>query len=247
MSGHSKWATIRRKKERTDSARSKVFSKLIKEITIAARMGKGDIEGNPRLRTAIETAKSANMPASNIERAIKKGTGELPGVSYEEITYEAYGPGGTALLIEIMTDNRNRTLSEIRHLLTKNGGNLGETGSVGWMFSRLGLVTIPTEGVDEDKLFMVALEAGADDIKHMDDTFEIVSPPEKLEDIRSALVDGSYKVETAEVAQVPQTDVLVEGNQARQVLRLMESLEDHDDVQKVWSNFDVPEEMLADQ
>jgi len=247
MSGHSKWATIRRKKERTDSARSKVFSKLIKEITIAARMGKGDIEGNPRLRTAIETAKSANMPASNIERAIKKGTGELTGVSYEEITYEAYGPGGTALLIEIMTDNRNRTLSEIRHLLTKNGGNLGETGSVGWMFSRLGLVTIPTEGVDEDKLFMVALEAGADDIKHMDDTFEIVSPPEKLEDIRSALVDGSYKVETAEVAQVPQTDVLVEGNQARQVLRLMESLEDHDDVQKVWSNFDVPEEMLADQ
>lgn len=247
MSGHSKWATIRRKKERTDSARSKVFSKLIKEITIAARMGSGDFEGNPRLRTAVETAKSANMPASNIERAIKKGTGELPGVSYEEITYEAYGPGGTALLIEIMTDNRNRTLSEIRHLLTKNGGNLSEAGSVGWMFSRQGLVTVPTEGINEDELFMVALEAGADDIKHEDDTFEIVSPPEMLENIRSALVAGGYNVESAEVAQIPQTDVPLDGNQARQVLRLMDSLEDHEDVQKVWSNFDIPEEMLEDQ
>lgn len=247
MSGHSKWATIRRKKERTDSARSKVFSKLIKEITIAARMGSGDIEGNPRLRTAIETAKSANMPAANIERAIKKGTGELPGVTYEEVTFEAYGPGGTALLIEIMTDNRNRTLGEIRHMLSKNGGNLGETGSVGWLFSRQGLIIVPAEGIDEDELFMIALDAGADDIKQIGDTFEIVSPPEKLEDIRSALVDGGYNVESGEVAQLPQTEVLVEGNQGRQVLRLMESLEDHDDVQKVWSNFDIPEEMLEDR
>jgi len=244
MSGHSKWATIRRKKERTDSARGRAFSKLIKEITLAARTGGGDPDGNPRLRTAIETAKAANMPANNIERAIKKGTGELEGVNYEEITYEAYGPGGTALLIEVVTDNRNRTLSEIRHLLTKNGGNMGETGSVGWMFNRQGLITVPASGVNEDDLIMVGLEAGADDVREEDDTFQISSPPDLLEDIRSALSDAGYRIDSAEAAQVPQTYVSVEGTQARQLLRLIDSLDEHDDVQQVWSNFDIPEEIL---
>ncbi len=247
MSGHSKWATIRRKKEKLDSARGKMFSSLIKEITIAARTDGGDQIGNPRLRTAIENAKAANMPASNIERAIKKGTGDLPGVTYEEITYEAYGPGGTALLIEVFTDNRNRTINEIRHILGKNGGNMGEAGSVGWMFNRQALITIPAEGVDEDELLMAGLDAGADDIKLEEDYFQICAPPEKLEDIRSAIIEAGFRVESGEVAKVPQTEVPVDGTQAKQSLRLMEALEDHDDVQKVWSNFDIPEEMLEDE
>lgn len=246
MSGHSKWATIRRKKERTDAARGRVFSKLIKEITIAARMGGGDISGNPRLRTAVDAAKAANMPAANIDKAIKKGTGELPGVSYEEVTYEAYGPGGTALLIEVVTDNRNRTISDIRHLLTKNGGNLGETGSVGWMFSRKGLITIPAAGVEEDELLMEGLEAGADDIRQEDEIFQVTSMPEDIEKVRNALIEAGFPVESAEVAQIPQTYVPVESVKAKQVLRLMDSLDDHDDVQKVWSNVDFPDDMFDD-
>ncbi|HHE46361.1 MAG TPA: YebC/PmpR family DNA-binding transcriptional regulator [Bacteroidetes bacterium] len=246
MSGHSKWATIRRKKEKLDAARGRVFSGLIKEITIAARMGGGDPNGNPRLRTAIETAKAANMPASNIDRAIKKGTGDLPGVTYEEITYEAYGPGGTALLIEVFTDNRNRTLSEIRHLLGKNGANLAETGSVGWMFNRQALVTVPADEVDENEMLTVGLDAGADDISLEDDFFQISAAPEKLDDIRRAVEEAGFKVDSCEVVKVPQTEVMVEGTHARQLLRLMEMLEEHDDVQKVWSNFDIPEEMLED-
>jgi len=247
MSGHSKWATIRRKKEKLDAARGRVFSSLIKEITIAARMGGGDPVGNPRLRTAIDSAKLANMPASNIDRAIKKGTGDLPGVSYEEIVYEAYGPGGTALLIETFTDNRNRTTGELRHMMSKHGGNMAEAGSVGWMFSRKTLVTVPEEGVVEDDLLMVALEVGADDVKHEDGTFQVTAAPEKLDEIRQAIENAGFKIEQAEVARIPQTEVLVEGNQANQLLRLMEVVEDHDDVQKVWSNFDVPETMLEEE
>jgi len=244
MSGHSKWATIRRKKEKTDAARGKTFSKLIKEITIAARMGSGDISGNPRLRTAVDTAKAANMPASNIDKAIKKGTGELPGVNYEEVTYEAYGPGGTAILIEVVTDNRNRTVSEIRHLLGKNGGNMGETGSVGWMFNRKGLIMVAAEGVDEDELLMEGLEAGADDIKQDDEFFQITSEPEDIEDVRTALDKAGFPIESAEVAQVPQTYVALEGAKAKQMLRLVDSLDEHDDIQKVWSNVDLPDDMF---
>jgi len=244
MSGHSKWATIRRKKEKLDAARGRMFSSLIKEITIAARMGGGDPGGNPRLRAAIDSAKVSNMPATNIDRAIKKGTGDLPGVSYEEIAYEAYGPGGTALLIETYTDNRNRTTGELRHVLSKHGGNMAEAGSVGWMFSRRALVSVPEEGVSEDDLLMAALDAGADDVKHEDGLFQIHAAPDRLEDIRQAIEKAGFRIEQAEVARIPQTEVLVEGNHANQILRLMEALEEHDDVQKVWSNFDVPETML---
>ncbi|MCF7809772.1 YebC/PmpR family DNA-binding transcriptional regulator [bacterium] len=246
MSGHSKWATIRRKKEKTDAARGKTFSKLIKEITIAARMGGGDINGNPRLRTAVDTAKAANMPSSNIDKAIKKGTGELPGVNYEEVTYEAYGPGGTALLIEVVTDNRNRTVSEIRNMLGKNGGNIGETGSVNWMFSRMGQISVPAEGVDEDELMMVGLEAGAEDIKLDDEAFLISSSPEDFDAVRSALAEAGYTVESAEVEMIPQTYVPLEGTKAKQLLRLMDTLDEHDDVQQVWSNVDFPDDVFDD-
>jgi len=247
MSGHSKWATIRRKKEKTDAARGKVFSKLIKEITIAARMGGGDINGNPRLRSAVEIAKTANMPSSNIEKAIMKGTGELPGVNYEEIAYEAYGPGGTALLIEVVTDNKNRTVSEIRHMVGKNGGNLGETGSVNWMFSRMGQINVPADGVDEDELMMTGLEAGAEDIKLDDEAFLISSSPEDLDTLRSALVEAGYTIESAEVEMIPQTYVPLEGSKAKQLLRLMDSLDEHDDVQQVWSNADLPDDIFDEQ
>ncbi len=247
MSGHSKWATIRRKKEKLDSARGKTFSKLIKEITIAARMGGGDETANPRLRVAVGTAKAANMPANNIERAIKKGTGELPGVSYEEVTYEAYGPAGIALLIEITTDNKNRCISEIRHIVSKNGGNMAEAGAVNWMFNRVGQIFIPAEGADEDTLLMEALDAGAEDIKQDEDYFTVTTKPENIEEVREKLEAASFEIESAEIAMVPQTYVPVEGNQVKQVLRLMESLEDHDDVQKVWSNFDIDDELIGDE
>ncbi|NQU05811.1 MAG: YebC/PmpR family DNA-binding transcriptional regulator [Calditrichaeota bacterium] len=247
MSGHSKWATIRRKKEKTDAARGKVFSKLIKEITIAARMGGGDIGGNPRLRSAVDTAKAANMPSNNIDKAIMKGTGELPGVNYEEVTYEAYGPGGTALLIEVVTDNRNRTVSEIRHMIGKNGGNLGETGSVNWMFTRMGQINIPADGVDEDELMMTGLEAGAEDIKPEDEMFLITSSPEDIDIVRSALAEAGYTIESSEVEMIPQTYVPLEGNKAKQLLRLMDTLDEHDDVQQVWSNVDFPDDIFDDQ
>ncbi|MFC2150207.1 YebC/PmpR family DNA-binding transcriptional regulator [Calditrichota bacterium] len=247
MSGHSKWATIRRKKEKLDSARGREFSKLIKEITVAARMGGGDETGNPRLRTAVMIAKGANMPATNIERAIQKGTGELEGVTYEEITYEAYGPGGTALLIECVTDNRNRTVGEVRHMLTKNGGNMGETGSVNWMFSRLGSITVASENVDEDELMMTALEAGAEDVKLEEDEFQILTPIDSLENVRSAIEEGGYKISSAELAMLPQNFIKVEGSNAKQLVRLMEALDDHDDIQKVWSNFDLDFELLEDE
>jgi len=245
MSGHSKWATIKRDKEKTDSVRGRTFSKLIKEITIAARMGGGDPSGNPRLRTAIAAAKQANMPAANVDRAIKKGTGELEGVSYEEIVYEAYGPGGTALLIEVTTDNRNRAVSEIRHLIQKNGGNMSESGSVSWMFTRQGVISIPASAADEDSLMMAALEAGAEDIKQEGDSFQVTTAPEELEIVRGALEKSGLEIESAEVAQIPKTYVPVDSSTARQVIRLMEALDEHDDVQHVWSNFDIPDELMA--
>lgn len=247
MSGHSKWATIRRKKEKTDSARGKAFSKLIKEITIAARVGGSDDTGNPRLRTAVAAAKAANMPAVNIERAIKKGTGELPGVTYEEATYEAYGPGGTAFLLEILTDNRNRCISEIRHLVAKHGGNMAEAGSVSWMFSRVGMITVPSADIDEDTLILIALETGADDVKNEDEYFTVMTPIDELENVRIHLEKEGIAIESAELAMIPQTYIPIEGSQAKQVIKLMDVLDDHDDVQRVWTNCDIDDELFEEE
>ena len=244
MSGHSKWATIRRKKEKTDAARGKIFTKLIKEISVAARTGGGDETGNPRLRTAVLAAKAANMPAANIERAIKKGTGELPGTVYEEVVYEGYGPGGAALLINTVTDNRNRTVSEIRHLLSKRGGSMGETGSVNWMFERRGYVAISAQVTTEDDLLELLLEREVHDIRLEDDVFEIICDPEDLETIKKILGDAQLEPISAEISMIPQSTVKVEGQQAVSLLQLMEDLEDHDDVQNVYSNFDIDESIM---
>jgi len=244
MSGHSKWATIRRKKEKTDAARGKVFTKLIKELTIAARMGGGDDTGNPRLRTAVLAAKSANMPAANIERAIKKGTGELPGTVYEEVIYEGYGPGGVAILIETVTDNRNRTVGEVRHLLSKRGGSLGATGSVNWMFERRGLITVPAAGATEDQLLELLLDQGVEDLRLEEDTFEIYCDPDAVEGVKGALEQAKITPASAEISMIPQSTVKVEGAQADALLKLMDDLEDHDDVQQVYSNFDIDVELM---
>jgi len=244
MSGHSKWATIRRKKEKTDAARGKVFTKLIKELTIAARIGGRDETGNPRLRTAILAARAANMPAANIERAVKKGTGELPGTVYEEVVYEGYGPGGAALLIQALTDNRNRTVSEIRHILNKRGGSMGAAGSVNWMFERRGFMTVPADATDEDRLLELLLDLGVDDIRQEEDAFEIVCDPEDLEAVKGVLERAKIPLTSAEISMLPQSTVKVEGVQAEALLKMMEDLEDHDDVQKVYSNFDIDEELM---
>ncbi len=244
MSGHSKWAQIKRKKAKTDAERGKVFTKLIREITVAARQGGGDEEANPRLRAAIAAAKAANMPAANIEKAIKRGTGELPGVVYEEVTYEGYGPGGVALLIQVLTDNRNRAVAEIRHILSRHNGSLGEQGSVAWMFERRGVVTVKQEGLTEDDLMEIVLDAGAEDIQSSDETFEILCAPEDLEAIKQALEGAGVSYENAEVTMYPKSTVRVEGKEARQVLALLEALEEHDDVQNVYANFDMDEDVL---
>ncbi len=244
MSGHSKWATIKRKKEKTDAERGKVFTKLIKELTVAARHGGGDPDGNPRLRTAILTAKAANMPAANIDRAIKKGTGELPGVSYEEVSYEGYGPGGVAILVEVTTDNKNRTVSEIRHIFDRYGGNLGEVGCVGWMFEKRGLILVEKAPVDEDKLLEIVLEAGAIDMKSEKEYYEIVIPYNRFETVKQALDQNKIKYSSAEQTMLPQTTVKLEGKEAEQMLKLMEGLEDHEDVSKVYANFDIAEEIM---
>jgi len=245
MSGHSKWATIKHKKAAVDARRGKVFTKLIRELTSAARMGGGDADSNPRLRTAVAAAKTANMPSDTIQRAIKKGTGELPGEVYEEITYEGYGAGGVAILVDVLTDNKNRTVAEIRHLFAKHGGNLGETGCVAWMFARKGVITLNTNQLDEDTLLELVLEAGGDDIKTEGDMYEIVTVPEAFEDVRSALEQKGLTFEVAEVTMMPQNTVPVEGKQAEQVLRLMEALDDQDDVRKAHANFDISDEVMA--
>ncbi len=245
MSGHSRWSTIKRKKGAADARRGKIFSKLIKEITVAAKLGGGDPGGNSRLRTAMQAAKAANMPLENVNRAIAKGTGELEGESYEELTYEAYGPGGVALLIRALTDNRKRTGAEIRHLFSRHGGSLAEPNSVAWMFEMKGYLLVPEKGIDEEKLISVVLEAGAEDMAPADGQFEVRTPPEVLENVRAALEKNRVPVESSEITMIPKTTVKLEGKTAEQMLRLMESLEDHDDVQNVYANFDISEEQMA--
>ncbi len=244
MSGHSKWSTIKRKKGAADAKRGKMFTKLIKEITIAARMGGGEIEANPRLRTAVTAAKTANMPSGNIDRAIKKGTGELEGVAYEEAQFEGYGPGGVAVMVECLTDNRNRTVSEVRHLFSKYNGNMGENGCVSWMFSKQGVISVPREGTDEEQLIEKALEAGADDVSEEEDLFEVHCSPTEVEDIAQALRDAGVEVESTVVSMIPKNTVKVEGRDAEVLLRLLGMLEDHEDVQNVWANFDIDDELM---
>ena len=245
MSGHSKWATTKHKKAATDAKRGKIFTKITKEITVAARLGGGDPDGNPRLRTAVAKAKGVSMPADNIKRAIQKGTGELPGVSYEEIIYEGYGPGGVAVIVEVMTDNRNRTVSEIRNIFGKAGGNMGEAGCVAWMFHKKGYLVVNRAKVDEEKLMTLALDAGAEDMQAEDDNFVITTVPQDFEKVKKALEDAAVPLEVNEVTMVPQTYVKLEGKEAQQMLRLVEALEDNDDVQNVYANFDIPEEILS--
>jgi YebC/PmpR family DNA-binding regulatory protein len=245
MSGHSKWSTIKHKKGAADAKRGKVFTRIIKEMTVAARMGGGDPAANPRLRAAVAEAKANNMPKDNVERAIKRGTGELEGVSYEEITYEGYGPGGVALMVEVMTDNSNRTTPEIRHMLEKNGGNMGTPGSVRFQFERKGYFSVDKKAADEDKLMEIALEAGADDLlSDNPEAFEIYTAPESFEQVRQALEKNKIPTLEAKLGQIPRNPVKLDENKAKQMIRLMESLDDHDDVQNVWSNFDIPDEMM---
>ena len=239
MSGHSKWSTIKRKKEKMDAARGKIFTKLIKEITTAARLGGGDESANSRLRTAVAAAKAVNMPQMNIEKAIKKGTGDLPGVVYEEKIYEGYGPGGVAILIDTLTDNTNRTTAEVRHLFSKYNGNLGETGCVSWMFENKGLIAINHQDCDEDTLMDVVCDAGASDMTIEDDVYEIITSPEDFMNVKEVLDAKKIPVASAEIVKIPQTTVKVEGKTAEQVLKLMEALDDCDDVQKAHANFDI--------
>jgi YebC/PmpR family DNA-binding regulatory protein len=246
MSGHSKWATIRRKKGKLDAQRGRMFTKLIKEITVAARDGGGDAESNPRLRTAIATAKAANMPQDNIKRAIKKGTGELPGTTYEEAHYEGYGPGGVAILVQVLTDNKNRTVAEIRHIFTKNAGNLGEAGCVGWMFDKKGYITVDLDKSSEDELMDWSIDAGATDFSAENGIYEIYSDYADLEAVRSNLEQKGVEMATAEITMTPQSTVKLESKQAEQMIRLFEALEDHDDVQKVYANFDIDESILEE-
>jgi YebC/PmpR family DNA-binding regulatory protein len=245
MSGHSKWATIKRKKAATDQARGKVFSKYIKEITIAARHGGGDLEANPRLRTAIAAAKSVNMPAANIERAVKRGTGEIEGVHIEEAHYEGYGPGGAALLVEVATDNHNRTTGDVRHILTKYGGKLGAAGSVVHLFKACGLIVVERAAATEDAVMEAALEAGADDVETSADGYEITTPLAKLEPVKEALAQRGIATVSAEATKLASLRVPVEGRDAETLLKLVDALEDHDDVQKVYSNFQIPDDVLA--
>jgi YebC/PmpR family DNA-binding regulatory protein len=244
MSGHSKWHTIKHKKGAADAKRGKVFTRIIKELTVAARNGGGDPGTNPRLRTIIADAKAVNMPADNIKKAIQRGTGELPGVTYEEITYEGYGPGGAALIIECMTDNKNRTVGELRHMLEKFNGNLGASNSVAWMFSKKGYIVVDKAAADEEKLLNVALEAGADDVRDDGDSWEVLSEPSAFETVREAVKGLGVEPGTAQVAMLPQNYVKLQGKDASQMVKLMENLEDHDDVQHVWSNFDIEEKEI---
>ena len=244
MSGHSKWASIKHKKGAADAKRGKVFTRLIKELTIAARAGGGDPDMNPRLRTIIADAKASNMPRENIDRAIRRGTGQEPGVSYEEAQYEGYGPGGAALIIDVLTDNKNRTAGEIRHLLEKHGGNLAATGAVAWMFSKKGYIVIEKSKADEEKLMGAVLEAGADDLQDDEDNWEVLSAPDVFPAVHEAVKQLGVEPASAQVSMIPQNYVKLEGRPAQQMIKLMEALDDHDDVQHVWSNFDISEKEI---
>ena len=245
MSGHSKWNSIKHKKAATDAKRGKIFTKLIKEIAMAARMGGGDPDTNARLRKAIADAKAANMPADNIKRAIMKGTGQLEGVSYEEISYEGYGPGGVAVYIETLTDNKNRTVAEVRHIFSKNGGNLGESGSVAWIFQRKGYIVVDKTKASEESLYEIIIEAGAEDLRDDGSNWEIITSLDDYEAVDKVLQENEVETDTSSISMIPQNFVKLEGKQAQQCLKLMETLEDHDDVQHVWANFDIEEEEIA--
>ena len=245
MAGHSKWANIKRRKGAVDAKRGKIFTRLTKEIIVAARIGGGDPGGNPRLRAAIAAAKSENMPKDKIERAITKGTGEIEGENYEEIRYEGYGPGGVAVIVECMSDNRNRTVSEVRHAFSKSGGNLGESGCVGWMFDRKGSITVPADSIDEEALMDKAIDAGAEDVVSEGDSFQVITDPDEFETVREALEGGGVKIAEAAVTMIPKNTVEVTDEKvAKQLLRLLETLEDNDDVQSVHANFDIPDEIM---
>lgn len=247
MSGHSKWAQIKHKKAHTDAKRGKIFTRMVKEISVAARLGGGDPDGNPRLRLAIEKAKEVNMPHDNVKRAIMKGTGELPGTSYEEFTYEGYGPGGVAVLIEVLTDNKNRTIPEIRHLMSKHGGSLGEAGCVAWMFQKKGYILVDKSKVDEETLMSVALDAGAEDMKNdpREDDFEVITSPEDLGKVNDAIEGAHIPVSLAETTMLPKSYVPVDERAAEQMMRLMEVLEENEDVQNVYANADIPDEVMT--
>ncbi len=244
MAGHSKWANIRHKKAAQDAKRGKIFTKLAREITVAAREGGGDPESNPRLRAAIERARKFNMPKENIERAIKRGTGEIAGETFEEVTYEGYGPGGVAIIVKCLTDNRNRTAAEVRHAFSKHGGNLGTSGCVSWMFERKGVIVVPADSYDEETVMLTAIDAGADDVVSEDGKFVIYTQPSELEAVRKGLIDTGIEIEEAKLDLIPTTTTRVEGETALKVLKLLEALEDLDDVQEVYSNFDMPEEVM---
>ena len=245
MSGHSKWATIKHKKAATDARRGKIFTKLIRELTIAARTGGSDPDTNPRLRTAILAAKGENMPNDNIERAIQRGTGAIEGETLDEVTFEGYGPGGVGVLVQVVTSNRNRIVSEIRHMFSKNGGNMAENGAVGWMFECKGDIVVPKDQADEEKIMSVVLDAGAEDLRDDGSSWEVTSPPEVMEKVREALAAAQITPTSAEVAWVPKNNVKLSGAQAQQMLRMVETLEDHDDVQHVYANFDIDEKEIA--
>ena len=247
MSGHSKWAQIKHKKAHVDAKRGKIFSKIVKEIAVAARLGGGDISGNPRLRQAIDKAKEVNMPQDNIKRAIMKGTGDLPGMSYEETLYEGYGPSGVAVLIEALTDNKNRTTPEIRHIMSKHGGNMGDAGCVSWMFTKKGYILVEKSSIDEDSLMAAALEAGAEDMKNdpKEDSYEVISAPEDMVAIKDALETSGIPVSLAEITMLPTTYITLDEKSAEQMLKLVDALEDHDDTQNVYTNFEIPEEVMT--
>ena len=248
MSGHSKWSTIKHKKGRADAKRGKVFTKIIREITVAAREGGGDADSNPRLRSAVAAAKAANMPADNIKRAIDRGTDALPGVTYEEMSFEGYGPGGVALMLELLTDNRNRTTPEIRHLFSRYGGNLGENGCVSWLFTRKGMILIPrSPDLDEDEIMEKALEAGAEDLDTDDqDYYRVYTAPEDLHAVKDKLEAAGVNAEAAQMDMEPSSTTRLEGKAAEKMIQLMEAFDDHDDVQNVWANFDIDDELLAE-
>ncbi len=245
MSGHSKWATIKHKKAKTDAVRGRIFTKVVKEITIAARIGGGDINGNPRLRFAVDKAKAENMPADNIKRAIQKGTGELPGVQYEELTYEGYGPKGIAILVDVTTDNKNRTLGEIRNIFERGGGNLGAAGCVSWNFKRKGLLAFDKKSVDEEKITTAAINAGAEDINIDESAIEVITSPDDFIKVNDTLKAAKFEPVTAEITMIPSTTVKLAGDDARKVLNLVSKLEDNEDVQAVHANFDIPDEIIA--